>query len=269
MVHEGFDIADYEVTGFELEPLFDELGIKPNDISLYQMAFTHSSCNGLPGFPHEDYQRLEFLGDSFVGFVVSKLAFSLHPEMEQGDLSMLKAQMIRTESEADFARKLGLERFIKVGPSFTQSIRESNPLMEDVFESFVGALLLDQGEEFAYEIVSKLIENDIMNGSGKEAINPKSRLQEAMQAEHKESVVYRCIGQEGPSHKRVFVSAVYFDGQELGRGEGPSKQASEIKAAENALKGMERGSAIDELGPEGLKKALLRGDLVHDEELKK
>lgn len=261
-------LEQIEFKGGELDPLFEELNIKPNDVLLYQMALTHSSCNGLIGIKHEDYQRLEFLGDSLIGYVVSSLSFSFHPEMEQGSLSILKAQLIRTESEADYGRKLGLDRFIKVGPSFTQSLRDSNPLMEDVFEAFVGAILLDQGKEFAYDFVEKLFRDDIKESAITTSVNPKSRLQEAMQAEHKNSVDYKCLEQRGPAHQRVYVSAVYFEGQELGRGEGSSKQASEIEAAKDALKGMEKKTALEEYGFEGLKKALTRGDSILDEEVK-
>jgi ribonuclease-3 len=220
----------------DITPLLERYGIEPHNYHLYQMAFTHSSCNGLYGNSHDDYERLEFLGDSVVGMVVSELCFIYHPEMDQGSLSVLKAQFIRTESESAYALKLGFAGYIRVGVSYKEPIERSYSVLEDVFESFIGAVYLDQGVLFAYKMVRSFFEEDIKNGHIIKEENPKSELQEAMQADHKESVHYKILLEEGPAHAKHFISAVYFEETEMGRGEGHNKKEAETAAARDALK---------------------------------
>ncbi len=222
----------------EYTDLYRSLKILPHNEELYRLAFTHSSYNGMAGTRHQDYERLEFLGDSIVGFVTSELCYRYHPDMEQGDLSILRAQFIRTKSEASYCKKLGLDHYIKVGASFAKAAKESDSLLEDVFESFIGAVYLDQGLDFTYKMVRGFFEDDIKGAKINNTINPKSVLQEAMQAEKKISVTYRIIGESGSGEEKRFMAAVYFEGDELGRGEGRNKKAAETQAAANALSKM-------------------------------
>ncbi|MCI2110922.1 MAG: ribonuclease III [Bacilli bacterium] len=219
----------------DLALLYRKFGFAPHDPTLFELAFTHSSVNGMVGTRHRDYERLEFLGDAVVGMVTSELCFVYHPDMEQGDLSKLKSQFIRTESESAYGRKLGLDDFVRLGVSFQGDIHNASRVLEDVFESFIGALYLDQGLDFCYKFVRGLFEEDIKNAEVIPDINPKNELQEAMQAENKESVRYRILSEEGPAHAKRYVAAVYFEDQELGRGEGRSKKLAEVAAARNAM----------------------------------
>lgn len=219
----------------DLITFLKSLNINPNDPSLYEEALTHSSYNAIAGTKHHDYERLEFLGDSLIGFVVAELCFRYHPEMQQGDLSMLKSQFIRTESEASMALSLNLGPYIRVGASFDHDVKASNRILEDIFESFIGALIIDQGNPFAYQFVRSLFEEEIARASLKENINPKSELQEAIQAEFKEAVEYKTISEFGPPNDKHYVVAVYFEKLELGRGEGRSKKEAETEAARDAL----------------------------------
>ena len=219
----------------DLRVLLQSLGIVPHDLMIYEMAFTHSSRNGMNRVSHEDYERLEFLGDSVIGLVTAELCFVRHPEMEQGELSMLKAQFIRTESESHYALMMHFDEYIRVGTSFLIPLKEATHVLEDVFESFIGALYLDQGREYAYQFVRRIFEKDIEEAEVLEESNPKSNLQEAMQAEKKEAVVYKTLSEEGPAHARSYTCGVYFEGTELGRGTGSSKQLAEVAAAKAAL----------------------------------
>lgn len=218
--------------------LYRRFAILPKNEELYRLAFTHSSYNGMAGTRHQDYERLEFLGDSVVGMVVSELCYLYHPDMEQGQLSILKAQFIRSSSEADYCKKLGLNEYIKVGPSFSKEAKNNVSLLEDVFESFVGAVYLDQGCDFTINFVRKIFDEDIKNAKIDYAINPKSYLQEAMQADNKESVTYKIIEERGTPMEKVFVAAVYFEGKQIGKGEGHNKKAAETEAAKDALSRM-------------------------------
>ena len=224
--------------GSEFMPLYRRFMILPKNEELYRLAFTHSSYNGMAGTRHQDYERLEFLGDSIVGMIVSELCYLYHPEMEQGRLSILKAQFIRSSSEANYCKKLGLNEYIKVGPSFSKEAKNNVPLLEDVFESFIGALYLDQGCDFTLNFVRKIFDEDIKNARIDYTINPKSYLQEAMQADNKESVVYKIIEERGTPMEKVFVAAVYFEGNQIGKGEGHNKKAAETEAAKDALSRM-------------------------------
>ena len=218
--------------------LYRKFNILPKNEELYALAFTHSSYNGMAGTRHQDYERLEFLGDAVVGMVVSELCYIYHPEMEQGKLSMLKSQFIRTASEAEYCKKLGLNEYIRVGASFAKDASENLSLLEDVFESFIGAIYLDQGLDTCYRIVRDIFENDVKSAKVDMTINPKSYLQECMQADKKESVTYKILEERGHGGEKTFLAAVYFEGAEIGRGMGKSKKAAETEAASDALRKM-------------------------------
>ena len=222
----------------EYLPLYRKFGILPHDEGLYSLAFTHSSYNGMAGTRHQDYERLEFLGDAVVGMVVSELCYVYHPEMEQGKLSVLKSQFIRTAAEAEYCKKLGLNEYIRVGASFAKDASTNLSLLEDVFEAFIGAVYLDQGLMTCYRIVREVFEEDVRTAAVDLSINPKSYLQECMQADKKESVTYKILSETRVGPEKVFVAAVYFEGAEIGRGEGKSKKAAETEAASDALRKM-------------------------------
>ena len=226
------------VMASEFLPLYRRFHILPHNEELYQLSFTHSSYNGMAGTHHQDYERLEFLGDSVIGMVVSELCYLYHPDMEQGKLSVLKAQFIRSSAEANYCRSLGLSAYIKVGASFQKRPEDDDSLCEDIFESFVGAVYLDQGLDFCYKMVRAIFEEDIKKAEIRPEINPKSRLQEAFQADRKESVRYRIVAEHGTGLDKVFEAAVYFEDAEIGRGVGRNKKAAETAAASDALSKM-------------------------------
>ncbi|MDD5885338.1 MAG: ribonuclease III [Erysipelotrichaceae bacterium] len=217
-----------------IEELLQKMGIVPHHTELFAQALTHSSKNGVSN-RRFDYERLEFLGDSLIGFVVGSLCYELHPEMNQGELSVLRSQFIRTESEAELAKELGLGDYVMVGPSFTSDPKDSLPLMEDIFESFTGALFLDQGYETAKKFLLGQFYERIKTGKIDWKENPKSQLQELLQADYKEAVTYRLIQEQNTPEGHIFVMGAYFEQSELGRGEGKSKKEAEQNAARDAL----------------------------------
>lgn len=208
-------------------------GIHPTNLDIYKLAFTHSSYNSDEGTKHHDYERLEFLGDGLIGSVVSTLIYFSHPTMQEGQMSILKSSFVRRESEASYALKLKLDEMILVGKSYQDALQPA--VLEDVFEAFVGALVVDQGLEFATHFLIDLLKDDIANASIVIEDNPKSALQEMMQADYKQSVTYRILAESGPSHEKTFVAGVYFDGVEIGRGSGKNKKEAESEAARDAL----------------------------------
>lgn len=215
--------------------LLQNLGIKPKHISLYETAFTHPSYNADANTKHHDYERLEFLGDSVIGLVVSEISYGARPEMAQGPLTKMKSALVSTASLSELARKYKFHEYVLVGNSFSGDVSKANHLLEDVFEAFFGALYLDQGFLVARKLLIDIFINTIKNYNIEDTMDYKSKLQEEMQAEHRESVTYELISESGPSHNRRFVVRVVFDGIELGIGEGTTKKQAEQMAARAAL----------------------------------
>ena len=210
--------------------------IKTDNPSLYILAFTHSSYNSENKTKHKDYERLEFIGDSVLGFVIATTLFKLHPDMLEGDLTKAKSYFVQSEYLARLARKESYPEYIIYGKSLTyDAILNNDSILEDIFEAVVGALYLDKGIEFAAEYIRKIFGNELKEFTLVEMKDYKSELQIAMQAEHRESVEYVIVQEKGPPHDRIFYAVVKFNGLVLGHGEGRSKKMAEQAAAKDAL----------------------------------
>lgn len=208
--------------------------IKNND--LYLLALTHPSCNSENNTKHQDYEKLEFVGDSVVGFVSADLIYKHHPEMDQGLMSKLRSYLVRSKSLANYSRKYNFHESIRIGHSISRDqLYHSDKILEDVFEALIGALYLDQGIEVAYRVIEEIFIEDIINTGIDELVDSKTRLQEEIQSEYREAVKYVLIGESGPAHDRTFEVEVLFNGLVLGRGSGKSKKAAEEAAAKDAL----------------------------------
>ena len=215
---------------------FKEHNINAKDWSIYQLALTHPSYNADNKTKHHDYERLEFVGDSVLGFVAADLIFKEHSEMDQGYMSKLRSFLVCSKSLANYCRKYELYKYIKIGHSITEEqLYKSDKILEDVFEAFIGAIYLDLGMEKAYEVVKNILLEDIKKANINDVIDSKTRLQEDIQAEFRDEVKYRVIDESGPAHDRLFTVEVTFNGLVLGKGSGKSKKAAEEAAAKDAL----------------------------------
>ena len=220
----------------ELIELLHSFDVNPGDISYYELAFTHPSCNSDMNTKHQDYERLEFVGDSVIGFVSADLIFKLHPEMDQGYMSKLRSYLVCSKSLANYSRKYHINDYIRIGHSITrEQLAKSDKILEDVFEAFIGALYLDQDIGVTYRIIEQILYKDIKQTKIDDIIDAKTRLQEEIQSEYREAVRYELIDEFGPPHDRTFVSQVVFNGLILGKGQGKSKKAAEEAAAKDAL----------------------------------
>ena len=221
---------------FTLNDFFTKFGIKPNNIELYEMAFTHSSFNSDANTHHHDYERLEFMGDSVLGFVIASMLFKAHPSMLEGELTKAKSYLVQTDYLSDLAKQEHYAELIRAGHSLTnKDIRNNKSILEDVFEAVIGAIYLDQGIEVATRFIKTLYKDEINNFVITEMKDYKSMLQEAMQAEYRESVKYKVTQEKGPPHDRTFFVEVSFNNIILGRGVGKSKKIAEQNAAKDAL----------------------------------
>lgn len=219
-----------------LNDFFLKYNIKPRNTELYEMAFTHSSFNSDAKTHHHDYERLEFIGDSVLGFVIAGTLFKTHPEMREGDLTKAKSFLVQTEYLANLARRENYTEFIRAGHSLTvEEATKHNSILEDIFEAVIGAIYLDQGIKFTTRFIRNIYGDDVKNFELTDLKDYKSILQEAMQAEYRESVIYKVIDEKGPPHNKTFFVEVKFNGLVLGRGEGKSKKQAEQNAAKEAL----------------------------------
>ena len=220
----------------QVEELLQQLSIPFKDIELYVLALTHPSYNADANTKHEDYERLEFMGDSVIGFVCADLIFKIRDGMDQGNMSKLRSYLVKSASLANYARKINLQHYIRAGHSLTaEQICKSNKILEDVFEALTGAIYLDQGIEIVSEYLSRFLKEDVENTDLSVLTDAKTRLQEEMQAEHRDSVKYVVIKEEGPAHDRTFTVNVMFNDIVLATGTGKSKKAAEEDAASKAL----------------------------------
>ena len=216
--------------------LLHSLNIKPNSLELYEMALTHPSCNADNKTKHKDYERLEFVGDSVLGFVTADLIFNCHNDMNQGHMSKLRSFLVCSKSLANYARVYKIVDYVKTGHSISKDqLYKSDKILEDVFEALIGAIYLDLGFEDAYRTIKNIFSKDIKNTKIDDVIDAKTRLQEEIQAEYRDEVRYVLISEEGPAHDRTFTVEVRFNDLTLGRGKGKSKKMAEEAAARDAL----------------------------------
>ena len=215
--------------------LLQKLEITPKDITIFEKACTHPSFNADANTKHQDYERLEFLGDSVLGCIVCEIAYDVHPNMDQGLLTKLKSALVSTDALSAYAKELSYHEYIRVGNSFAGKVIDSKHVLEDVFEASVGAMFLDQGFDFTRKFVTKVMYENIKNFNIDDLQDYKSRLQEEMQGEHREAVTYEIINTTGPAHDKRFKVRVVYDGMTIGVGEGASKKAAEQMAAKAAL----------------------------------
>lgn len=216
--------------------LLAKFNIKPNSLNSFDLALTHPSCNSQNNTKHHDYERLEFMGDSVIGFVTADLIFKHYPFMNQGTMTKLRSSLVCSKGLATFAREISLHKYIKTGPSINDDqIFNSDKILEDVFEALCGAIYLSCGIDTAFKFIKDLFECRVINFNLDDLVDPKTKLQEEIQAEYRDAVQYVLINEEGPAHDRTFYVQVKYNGIILGNGSGKSKKMAEEAAARDAL----------------------------------
>lgn len=213
------------------------LGVEFKDKELLRTALTHPS-HMVTGEPRH-YERLEFLGDAVIGFLMTDHLYRNYPDLPEGRMTKVRSVFVSSRSLARAAEKLGLADALIVGPG-AESIREAHArsLMADSFEAVVGALYLDQGIEAARRLLFSVLTTDLIEETVAEASedDPKSLLQEYTQGRSGTLPEYRIVEVAGPPHDRTFTAQVDVDGVTLGTGVGKSKQEAQRRAAAQALR---------------------------------
>lgn len=213
-------------------------GYTPNSWTLIYEALLHRSYLPYAGLSWKSNERLEFLGDAILNFIVAEQLYKDHPDLEEGDLTKLRSRLVNRRILAARARTLSLHEFILLSPSATQSLDSgSESILSDAFEALVGAIYLDGGEHEAKRFVSRALLSDprVLDGASLDD-NYKSALMEYSQSHALGIPRYVVVAEEGPDHDRRFTVEVSIGSSALGSGAGRSKKEAEQSAAANALR---------------------------------
>ncbi|WP_412988125.1 ribonuclease III [Pediococcus siamensis] len=205
--------------------------------NLLNEALTQASyVNEHPNRGLKFYERIEFLGDAVLQLIVSEYIFKRYPEMPQGKLTRLRAAMVCEASFSQFARECHLDRYILLGKGEEKAgARNRDSLLCDIFESFVGALYLDQGRDAVERFVHQVIFPKLDTGAFDHVIDFKTNLQEFLQRDGDADIRYELLNDAGPESDLEFEVAVLSNEQRLGTGAGKSKKIAEQNAAREAL----------------------------------
>ncbi len=217
--------------------LSKRLGLEITDYRLISRALTHRSY--LNEYPEalEDNERLEFLGDAVLDFLVGAWLYNRFPEMSEGQLTRMRSALVRTERLAEFAQQLNLSQAMRLGRGEAESGgRERPALLCATFEALVGAIYLGADIPAVQQFVEPLLDgiaHQIYASGGMH--DPKSKLQEWTQARGSGAPRYEKISESGPDHSKEFEMEVFINGTSFGRGVGHSKQSAAKAAAQEAL----------------------------------
>lgn len=219
------------------DKLLENLKIHFNNPQILEQAFYHRSYLNEVKEDIESNERLEFLGDSVLSLVVSKFLFSERYKDAEGELTNLRAFIVKTKSLAGAARKLDLGKYLLFSKGEELGGGRDNPqLLANTYEALLGAIYLDLGLETVQRVIKEtlldLFTSEVKSGPPKDA---KSSLQEITQEKFKQSPMYKILETKGPDHAKQFVVAVYIKRKEYGKGSGGSKQLAEEEAATRAL----------------------------------
>jgi ribonuclease-3 len=215
----------------------ETLGVEFNNIEILMTAFTHRSyVNEHKKSVSEHNERLEFLGDAVLELVVTDYLFNNYKEQE-GILTNWRSALVRTESIGAAATKMGFEPMLRLSKGEKRgSNRARMQILANSYESVIGALYIDQG----YDAAKKFITDTLLSTfaeilSSGSWLDPKSRYQEVVQSDEGFTPQYRVLSEEGPDHDKEFTVGVFINDELRAKGNGPSKQAAQVEAAEKAL----------------------------------
>jgi ribonuclease-3 len=213
------------------------------DPALLQQALVHRSyLNEMPESGLESNERLEFLGDAVLGLVVASKLFEDYPDRSEGQLTEMRVALVRRDTLARVAKSLSLGDHLFLGRGERAAGGGGRPSnLSSTYEAVVGAVFIDGGLQKARRFVLRSLTAEYRElPKGRTLANPKSQLQELLQARFQKAPVYRLVRDEGPDHSKVFTVQVWGDKKPLGVGQGKSKQQAEKEAARDALEKMDR-----------------------------
>lgn len=220
----------------EYTALMDKLGYRFRDPRLLEKALTHSSYANEGRHGLESNERLEFLGDSVLGFVAAKYLFEKETGPE-GELTKLRAAVVCEKALCSYSRELGLGDYLLLGKGERLTGGAERPsILADAFEAVIAAMFLDGGLEPVRGFVLRFVEKEANNQRKRHFKDYKTTLQEIVQQNPEEKLEYVLTGESGPDHSKQFVMEVHLNSNVIGTGRGRSKKEAEQQAAREALK---------------------------------
>jgi len=221
-----------------LTALQQMLGISFNNPALLEQALVHSSyVNENPGSPEDSNEKLEFFGDAVLGLVISEKLYIDCPNFNEGDMTRLRAALVRQEALARVAKTIKLGDYLYLGKGEEASGGRNKPRnLASALEAVIATTFLDQGIAVTRDFILGLFDNELRKVVSQGAVaDYKSRLQELLQSRQQGTPVYRLVEAQGPAHQQTFTVEVMADDTALGRGSGKSKKVAEKEAARSAL----------------------------------
>ena len=217
----------------DFSKLCARLGYEFANVSLLETAMHHRSWNA-ENDGGESNERLEFLGDAVLGWVVADIVYTQHSDLPEGKLTDLRKSVVNASALAEVAIDLGIGEFLMLGKGEDSAGgRSKTSILSDALEAVIGAVYIDAGPQVTHEVVTALMGKRIVDAvGGLDRLDSKTRLQE-LAAQLGVSVHY-AVEDEGPDHDKVFFATVIVGDRKLGHGEGKSKKAAEQIAAEIA-----------------------------------
>jgi len=231
--------------GFDFVAFESLLGYSPRDFSILFRSIVHRSFLPFLSFNQESNERLEFLGDAVLNFIVAEQLFEMFPEMEEGYLTKLRSRLVNRHTLAQQARAINLSQYLLLSPSAVHSLDTgSESILADALEALMGAMYLDGG----LKVVRKFVQKNILTLIDQVLTdnNYKSALLEYAQAHALGVPFYSVVREEGPEHDRKFTVEVYVGDESLGFGDGRSKKEAEQEAAAHALAFLEQSNVSQE-----------------------
>ena len=218
--------------------LEEKIGYHFQNPELLQTALTHSSYANEHNC--ESYERLEFLGDSVLGFLTAEFLYEHEPAVPEGRMTRLRAELVCEQSLYGVAGRLGISGFMRLGKSAERTgERKRQSILADMVEAILAAVYLDGGMEPARSFIRKEL-LDHADLSEECVLDHKSALQELLQKNGECSIQYRELSESGPDHNKVFTFCVEIDGIICGEGSGKTKKEAEQAAAGKALERLAR-----------------------------
>lgn len=225
-----------------MQELEQKLNYAFHNSALLREAMSHSSYANEHRAAHlNSNERLEFLGDSVLGFVTAEFLFRQHPDLPEGDLTRIRAALVCEQSLYEVARKLDLGRYLKLGRGEEAGGgRQRISILADATEAVFAAVYLDGGIEAAAALIHRLL----LDAEREEVVEERRRdyktaLQELVQRHADQVLTYRMVGEAGPDHDKTFAAEVLLNGEAIGSGSGHSKKEAEQAAAKAALEDLE------------------------------
>ena len=212
----------------KLNILQKKINIKFKNLNYLKKSITHKSYDSL-----ENYEKLEFLGDRILGFVISKKLIELYPNEKEGVLDKKLASLVNKNQCLEVAKNIGLEKFILIGNK-SSNTKVENKILADSIEALIGAIYYDKGFEIAEKFILNMWKNFIKL-SEETRIDSKTKLQEYSLKKFKTLPIYKLVSSTGPKHKPKFVISVKLKDTKAYDGYGDSKKKAEQSAAKKLL----------------------------------